>query len=176
MITDFWPCGRPTGKYRGKYPKGFIRRLKEIIPLEDVQVIHLFAGKSTKINPTDITVDINPDVAPDLLEDCTAKLSIKDDFAKVTLIDPPYDSAGMAYGKILYGTKFVKPYSFIKEAVRITEPGGYICILHQLVYLTPKNTERYAVISVTTGPNMRIRVLNIFKRETQTEKKLNDYG
>ena len=96
--------------------------MKEIIPLEGVQVVHLFAGKSTKINSTDIT------------------------------------------------------YSFIKEAVRITEPGGYICILHQLVYLTPKNTERYAVIGVTTGPNMRIRVLNIFKRETQTEKKLNDYG
>jgi len=63
-ITDIWACGRPMGKYKGKYPLGFIRRLGEVIPLKNVQVVHLFAGGSTKINATDVTVDINEDVSP----------------------------------------------------------------------------------------------------------------
>ncbi len=169
VITKFpyWACGRPMGKYRGGYPEGYLKRLEEILPLKDGQIVHLFAGKSVKVNPTDITVDINPDVNPDLLEDCTEKLSIKDDFADICLVDPPYDTKFMVYSKPLYGTDYVKPYSFVKEAVRITKPGGHICILHQLVYITPKDTDRYAIIPITTGPNQRIRVLNIFKKKNK---------
>lgn len=124
-ITGLWACGRAMGKYKGKYPLGFIRRLGEI-PLKDVQVVHLFAGKSTKINPTDVTIDIKPDVDPTMVQDCTGPINIKDKFADVVLIDPPYDSAAMAYGPLLYDTPPVKPYSFIKEAFRITKPGGYM--------------------------------------------------
>lgn len=71
------------------------------------------------------------------------------------------------YSTELYNCDPVPPYSFVEEMVRVTKPGGYICILHQLVYKTPKGTSRYATIPITTGPNMRIRVLNIFKKSAQ---------
>lgn len=163
----YWACGRPKKAYRGAYPEGFLDRLEDVVPLKGKQIIHLFSGKSTKINDSDITIDINEDVLPDLLEDCTGKLSIEDDIADVVLVDPPYDTKAMIYGKPLYGTKYVKPYSFCDETVRITKPGGHICILHQLVYTTLKFTDRYAVIPITTGPNMRIRVLNIFRKKNR---------
>lgn len=169
VITKFpyWACGRPMKAYRGAYPEGYLGRLEEIIPMKNKQVVHLFAGKSSRVNDSDITIDINQDIEPDLLEDCTGEISIEDNFADVVLVDPPYDTDKMIYGKPLYGTDYVKPYSFCKEAVRITKPGGYICILHQLVYKTLKHTDRYALIPITTGPNMRIRVLNIFRKKNR---------
>jgi len=169
VITKFpyWACGRPMKKYRGTYPERFLERLEEIVSLKGKQVVHLFAGKSSKINETDITVDIIKDINPDLVEDCTKKISIQDNYADVVLVDPPYDSDGMIYGEPLYGTDYVHPYSFCKEAIRITKPGGFLCILHQLVYKTPRFTDRYAIIPITTGPNMRIRVLNIFRKKNR---------
>lgn len=169
VITKFpyWACGRPMKAYRGAYPERYLERLEEIISMKGKQVVHLFAGTSSKINKSDVTVDITESVEPDLLEDCTKKISIKDNFADVVLVDPPYDTDKMIYGQPLYGTDYVKPYSFCNEAVRITKPGGFICILHQLVYKTLKDTDRYAIIPITTGPNMRIRVLNIFRKKNR---------
>jgi hypothetical protein len=166
VITKYpyWACGRPMGQYRGLYPVGFIKRLKEVIELDNKQIVHLFAGKSTKINDTDVTLDIKQEVEPDIRVDCRTSLPLGDNFADVILADPPYDSPQKVYGKKLYGTDYVPPYSFIKEMVRVTKPSGHMCILHQLVYKTPKDTMRYAVIPITTGPNMRIRVLNIFQK------------
>jgi len=169
VITKYpyWACGRPMKAYRGAYPEGFLDRLEDVVPLKGKQIVHLFSGKSTKINESDITVDVNESVSPDLLEDCTEPLSLEDDVADVVLVDPPYDTKAMIYGKPLYGTDYVKPYSFCDEAVRITKPGGHICILHQLVYKTPRFTDRYAIIPITTGPNMRIRVLNVFRKKNR---------
>lgn len=171
VITKFpyWACGRPMQKYKGAYPEGYLDRLEEVVPMRGKQVVHLFAGTSSKVNDSDITIDINEDVNPDLLEDCTGKLSLDDNFADVVLVDPPYDTKAMIYGQPLYGVDYVKPYSFCAEAVRITKPGGYICILHQLVYKTLGFTDRYALIPITTGPNMRIRALSIFRKMNRLE-------
>jgi len=49
----------------------------------------------------------------------------------------------------------------IVQKVRL---GGVVAILHNLVYKTIPGCERIGVIAVTTGPNMRIRVLNLFVR------------
>ena len=56
------------------------------------------------------------------------------------------------------------PYCFVDEAVRVLKPAGFLVILHQLVYRTPKNTKRWAMIALSTGPNMRLRCLNIFRK------------
>ena len=153
-----WACGRPMAKYKGAYPEGFIRRLDQRIGLIG-KVITLFCGSS---NFGD-TVDINPLVNPTFVADCK-NIPVKDNSYDVVIADPPYDSQNISYSSKLYKTDVVKPYSFVKEAVRICKSSGYICILHQLVYKTPKGTERYAVIPITTGPNQRIRVLNIFRK------------
>lgn len=155
-----WACGRPMAKWKGAYPEGFLQRLDQRIGLKGRKVLTLFCGSSDYGD----TVDIKPEVRPTYIADCRKNIPIPDMLYDVVIADPPYDSQNITYSDKLYNEGVVKPYSFVKEAVRVLKPGGYLCILHQLVYKTPEITIRHAVIPITTGPNQRIRVLNIFKR------------
>ena len=159
---EMWPCGRPMGKYRGIYPLGIIERIKKLIGLPDgSMILHQFGG-STKNNDYEHTVDINPEMNPTYNIDARNLEGIKDEYYDLVIADPPYDTDGILYGPALYKTEAIKPYSFVEAGLRVLKPGGYYVILHHLVYFTPKNCTRYAVIGITTGPNMRIRCLNIF--------------
>ena len=159
-----WACSRPMGQYRGIYPGRFIERLNAIIPLEGKLILHQFGG-TTKQDECNHTVDINPETKPTYLSDARNLKEVPSNAYDIVLADPPYDSQNVNYSEQLYGCEPVKPYSFVKEGVRVLKPGGYYCILHQLVYKCPDGVERVGVIAITTGPNMRIRVLNIFKKQ-----------
>ena len=159
-LRKHWACGRPMAQYKGSYPVGFLERLNKFIGLKNKKVLTLFCGSSKYGD----TVDIKKEVNPIFVADCRKKLPIESKSYDVVIADPPYDSQNINYSDKLYKEKVVRPYSFVKEAVRVCKVGGVICILHQLVYKTLEKTERYAVIPITTGPNQRIRVLNIFKR------------
>lgn len=163
VYTTMWACGRPMGKYSGIYPSGFMKRLANLIDFDCKKILHLFSGSIHSLYNHD-TLDIKKELSPTIIADAREILPIKDNIYDVVLSDPPYDSDWKTYGKKLYKSDVVKPYSFVEEAVRITKPNGYICILHQLVYKTPRNTIRKGVITITTGPNMRVRVLNIFQK------------
>ena len=157
-LETHWACGRPMAKYKGAYPVGFLQRLDKIIGLKDKKVLTLFCGSSDYGD----TIDIKPEVKPTFTVDVRKELPIEDDIYDVVIADPPYDSLNITYSDKLYKEQVVRPYSFVKEAVRVCKPNGFICILHQLVYKTLDGTVRFAVIPITTGPNQRIRVLNIF--------------
>ena len=163
VYTTMWACGRPMGRYSGIYPSGFMKRLSNLIDFDCKRILHLFSGSVHSLQNHD-TLDLKQELNPKIVADARENLPIKDNSYDVVIADPPYDSDWKTYGKKLYKTDVVKPYSFVKEMVRITKPNGYICILHQLIYKTPKNTIRKAVISITTGPNMRVRALNIFQK------------
>jgi len=164
VYTGLWACPRPMGRYRGKYPKGYLNRLANFVDFEEAKILHLFGG-SIISNKNSITMDINPDMNPDIVGDVRDGIPLPDESIDIVDVDPPYDSDFKVYGQKLFGTDYVKPYSFVKEAVRVLKKGGYLCILHQLVYMTPEGCERKGVIAVTTGSNMRIRVLNIFRKK-----------
>ncbi len=155
-----------NGKYKGIYPGGLMNRLANLINFDGKLILDLFGGTLEK-NHNHHTLDIKEELNPTHIADATEELPIKDNTYDVVRADPPYnvEKNGRDYSKKLYGVKAVKPYSFVKEAVRILKPGGYLCILHHLVYIKPKNTIRKAVISVSSGPNMRMRTLNIFKKD-----------
>ncbi|MCP6727470.1 MAG: hypothetical protein KJI69_05675 [Patescibacteria group bacterium] len=163
VYTDIWACGRPMGKYSGTYPMGFMKRLANLIDFDCKIILHLFSG-SVHILQNHDTLDIKKELNPKIVADARGKFPIKNNKYDVVIADPPYDSDWKVYGKKLYRTDVVKPYSFVKEAVRVTKPSGYICILHHLSYKTPEGTIRKGMIGITTGPNMRIRLLNIFKK------------
>ena len=165
-----WACSRPMGKYRGIYPGRFMERLNEIIQLDGLLILHQFGGTTPK-DEYNHTVDINPDTNPTYLADARDLSMIPTGTYDVVLADPPYDSENINYSEKLYNCEPVKPYSFVNEGIRVLKPGGHYCILHQLVYKKPTGAERVGVIAITTGPNMRVRVLNIF-RKTET---LNDF-
>jgi len=166
VFTTQWACGRPMSKYKGAYPVGLMNRLANLINFDGKLILDLFSGTMEK-NENHHTLDLDPTLNPTYVADTTKILPIEDYTYDVVRADPPYnvEKNGKNYSKELYGVKPVKPYSFVKEAVRILKPGGYLCILHHLVYIKPKRTIRKAVIGITSGPNMRIRTLNIFKKE-----------
>lgn len=163
VYTAMWACGRPMGQYSGIYPMGFMKRLANLIEFDCKKILHLFSGSIHTLQNHD-TLDIKGELKPKIIADARKELPIKNNKYDVVIADPPYDSDWKVYGKKLYRTDVVKPYSFVKEAVRITKPNGYICILHHLSYKTLKGTIRKGMIAITTGPNMRIRLLNIFKK------------
>lgn len=165
-----WACGRPMSKYKGGYPEGFLQRLDEKLKFKDKKILTLFCGSSTFGD----TVDIKEEVKPTYVADCRKELPIESKKYDIVIADPPYDSLNITYSDKLYKEGIVKPYSFVKEAVRVLKKGGYLCILHQLVYKCPDDVERYAVIPITTGPNQRIRVLNIFRKINNLDEYMDD--
>ena len=152
FLTDVW-IYRPRGII---FVEPIYHKLNGLIGLEGKDILHLFSGKS-KVGKT---CDINPFTKPDYVLDCTQKLPFEDEQFDVVLAEPPY-YAGHNYG--------VKPYSFTKEAGRVLKIGGFFVVLHTLHYLTPKGMRRYALIAISTGPNLKARWLNIFEKEKNAD-------
>lgn len=178
MTDQIWMLHRNCKSYTGAFPEGFISRLNQLLQIkEHHKVFHVFGGFMQDGYNCD-TNDINPDIPATYHFDVRKPFPIEDNIYDIVICDPPYDcpvydigfihtsdkKKRVHYGKNLYGTDFVPPYSFIDEVVRITKLGGYICVLHFLVYKIPKDCERYTVIPIISGPNLRIRALNIFKK------------
>lgn len=153
VITGVWACPRPTGKYKIRHQDSLVNRLEVLIgPYNDKRILHLFCGIARFSNALEeVRIDINPDVEPDIVMDLRKNtIPYPDNYFDVVYADPPYYD--------------FPPYSFVDEAVRVLKPHGFLVILHQLVYITPKNTKRWGLIAITTGPNMRMRTLNIFRK------------
>ncbi len=164
-----WACGRPTAKYKGAYPNGFLKRLDALLGITtEHQVLHLFSG-SLRDREGEHTMDIQAENEPTFVADARKRFPMDDDSYDVVISDPPYDmnttdGVKINYSEKLWKTEFIRPYAWVEEAVRVLKPGGYLAILHHLVYKTPANTRRAMTVSVTCGPNTRIRVLSIFEK------------
>jgi SAM-dependent methyltransferase len=167
-----WACGRPMAKYRGAYPGGFLKRLDKLLGIqEEHKVLHLFSG-SIKDRENEDTMDIQKENNPTFVADARGEFPMKDNQYDVLIVDPPYDmqtnnGVKIDYSDKLWKTEFIRPYAWVKEAVRVLKPGGYLCILHHLIYKTPESTRRAMTVSVTCGPNTRVRGLSIFEKLEQ---------
>ena len=172
-----WACGRPTAKYKGAYPNGFLKRLDKLLGItEEDKVLHLFSG-SIGGRENEDTMDIQKDHNPTFVADARETFPMGDNTYDVLISDPPYDCEEESNAKVvkihysnpLWETEPVRPYSWMNEAIRVTKEGGYICVLHHLTYKTPKNCVREMMVSVTCGPNTRVRILSIFRKMTKEE-------
>lgn len=171
--TNLWPCGRPMGGYRGKFPHGFLERCNRnwgiyhyetlfpfggLTPKRDNWVVNdLRKGEPTGPNEEPLEADTGYD-ARDLPDEWTNKFDI-------VVSDPPYAEH---YADDLYNVEYPKPSAHMREATRVCKPGGKVLILDQLVYQQDWAHEehpvrREGIIGVTTGPNQRIRALNVFR-------------
>jgi len=165
VYTGFWYCGRPTGKYVGKWPKGLINRIFELCGYP-TSILEPFAGTSR----LGISIDLNPKVRPHIRADAQF-LPIRDNSFDMVLMDPPYDLTMVYHYSDLWKTqkrsrlKF-SFYKAMKEGARVTKPGGHLVILHFLIPKHPdrKKFRRIASIGISTGPNKRIRCLTIFRK------------
>ncbi len=91
-IVGTWIMGndyRVKSTYYGGYPAGYLRRIKALFP-EKKRVLHLFSGKvDTAVMPGQ-TVDINPALAPDYVDDAQTLASVPLHTFDLVMADPPY--------------------------------------------------------------------------------------
>lgn len=172
-----WACGRPMGKGKGTYPNGYLRRADELMQIgPDTTVLHLFSG-SIRGRENEHTMDIREDNDPSFVADAREEFPMPDNTYDIVFSDPPYDletSEGVKvdYSTKLWKTEFIRPYAWVEEAIRVLKPGGHLLVLHNLVYIQPKDATRVCVVSITCGPNTRIRCLSIFRKDTEIDKLL----
>jgi hypothetical protein len=82
------------------------------------------------------------------------------------LADPPYAD----HWQNQWHGELPKPKHILREAARLTTPGGLIGILHIIVIPAYKefDVERIALHPILAGPNNAMRVFNVLrKRETK---------
>ena len=163
-----WACGRPTAKYKGAYPNGFLKRLDALVGITDEhRVLHLFSGSlsdrpgkipwtfSQKTNQHSLQTlgnDSRWTTTPTMSSSATHLTTCKrtkeqDQLQRQTVEDRIHSTIRMG-----------------RRGCSCLKPGGYLAILHHLVYKTPANTRRAMTVSVTCGPNTRVRVLSIFEK------------
>lgn len=158
MDTTTWLCGGPpaNGQYQ-RYPGRFLFNVKRTYPeLMQPNVLHMFSGSSE----IGVTTDIRPETGADIVAPFDA-IPCPDNSFSGTLADPPYADhwQGQWHGSL------PKPKHILKEAVRLTQTGGLVAILHIIIIPAYRElgVERVALHPVLTGPNNAIRVLNVFR-------------
>ena len=147
VYTTLWACPRQLTKGWGC--PTILERMYEFLGEKP----DVYFGLTDGINDTNaVTVDINPKNNPTVVADWN-NLPFPDRHFDFSFWDPPYD----------------KRYDGgLREIARVTRRR--LAILHQLVYPQKpilSDFEKFAIIAVTTGPNMRIRCLQIYDRSPQ---------
>ena len=87
----------------------------------------------------------------------------------VNYVNPPYDeNYTQHYTDLREHQPRTKPkytaYAFVKECARVLKPGGYLIILHWLVYKSCYGLKFDQIIPVHNGPNHRIRVATVLRK------------
>jgi hypothetical protein len=172
-ITDTIIPARPkllNGKQLyGAYPAGFPERARALLGVHiNDPVLHVCGGfvrhypYRNAIGPNDKTLDLNPEMEPDFLQD--ARDPYPAGFSAV-LADPPYSEEHA--GKYATGAaKYPGPRIILKRALEALEPGRRVGILH---FCSPRPPAEplmrfVAVLTVWLGWDMQARVFTVYER------------
>ncbi len=166
-----WILPRPRkNKYKGGFPLHFeMKLIKELLGehpknLEKNKILHPFGGMAE----WGLRVDIKPDVKPDILGDAHNLSIVQDNSFDLVILDPPYSNE---LSKELYNTGKIKYKDFIKEAVRVCKPDGFIASYHIVITPRPDNTKYYKRIFIGTRVWHKPRVCCIFRKENPLKNK-----
>lgn len=155
MIKELWFLPRPNGsKYPGSFPLHFEKRLFQTY--KPYLILQPFGGKSGY----GIKMDINPQVAPDIVGNAH-NLPFPNNTFDFVLCDPPY-SADLS-GR-LYKTGPVKDSLYTREAVRVCKVGGYIGLYHWVMQPRPKGTRYDRVVVIITRVGHHARFCCVFQK------------
>jgi hypothetical protein len=170
-ITDVWflaRCKYKGGVKRyGGYLGGFPERARALLGATvDEPVLHVCGGLA-RLYPykggfgcNDKTLDLDPDVQPDFLQDCSAVLPFG---FKAMLADPPY-TEGDAEHYLPGPSKFPNPHKLAATMLRALEPGQRAGIIHYVVPRCPPDARFVACIAVVCGFGNRGRFYTVFER------------
>lgn len=170
-ITDTWFCVRPQlrrgAKYYGAYPTGFLEKARVFMGVHYTDpVLHVCSGLvrlykfDRAVGPNDKTLDLNPAVRPDFLQDA------RDPYPrgfKAILADPPYseDDADHYPPK---RERYPSPHSILENGIEAISPGCRVGILHYYAPAPPHGVRYIAEIDVKLGWNNRTRVFSVYEK------------
>lgn len=169
-VMDVWTlarCKYKGGAQRyGGYPGGFLKRARALLGVHiDDPVLHVCGGLVRQypyrraIGPNDRTLDLDPAVQPDYLQDARDPYPIG--FAAV-LADPPYtepDADRYSPGAAAL------PSLIVKLAINALLPGQRVgMILHYLWPAPPAGSKEIAGVAVGCGRNSRARWFTVIEK------------
>jgi hypothetical protein len=175
-ITDVWILARC--KYKGGvkryggYLGGFPERARALLGVTiNDPVLHVCGGLAKLypyrggFGPNDCTVDLDPNVKPDFLQDATVPLPVG---FKAHLCDPPYtpDDADKYYaGRAAFPT----PGKLVANMLRSLDVGQRCGIICYSVPTPPPNAKFVAAVGVICGFNNRIRAYSVFEKGSEND-------
>lgn len=162
-IVGTWIMGqnyRVQSQYHGGFPAGYLRRVAALFPDKE-KVLHLFSGKvDTKIMPG-TTVDINPELEPDILDDCQTLENVPLHEFDLVLSDPPYTEEDCDH----YGTTMVKRNKVMKALGAGLKKGTHVVWLDQAFPMYRRmDFKIVGVIGMVKSTNHRFRMVVIFEK------------
>ena len=144
--------GRDNGRYPYKY-------------LEMIDYLFRHEANTIEVCSNSIkdcyTVDINPDLNPNLVDNAEQLSLIADNSFNRWRADPPYNENT---AKRMYGTKLPNTAKLLAAGARVCKPGSLMFLLlgPQNYQYCPKDVKRIGWIAITIVPNNELRALHIF--------------
>ena len=140
-VRDVWGLGPPSNGYPGAFPRGLINRVKK--RWWGNNRLWLFSGSYK--DPSGTTVDIKPELLPDIVANCE-QLPFKDEQFDLVTLDPPYSEEE---AKRLYDLPYINLLKVMNEAARVCAAGGYVILLHRMIpFYHPMSTSHYKRLKV----------------------------
>ena len=110
--------------------------------------------------PNDKTLDLDPNVKPDFLQDVRGKLPVG---FKAMLADPPYtETDARQYFPGEEG--YPNPHKLMASMLESLEPGRRAGMIHYVIPRCPKGARFVALVGVGCGFGNRLRCFTVFER------------
>ena len=162
-IVGTWVMGNNytvASTYYGGYPHGYLRRISALFP-DKRKALHIFSGKVDTLSFPGATVDINPENAPDYLDDAQTLSSVPLEEFDLVLADPPYSVEDCER----YKTTMIKRNKVMDALGLRLKPGAHVVWLDQVLPMYRKDDFAVeAYIGMVKSTNHRFRVITIFRK------------
>ena len=161
--TETWVLPRPRKDcYVGSFPLHFEQKLWRLLGSPE-KVLHSFGG----LAEIGDSVDLNETTSPTWVGDAHNLHWIEDDMYDLVILDPPY-SDDESYE--LYATGPLKYGQFVREAVRVCKPGGYVAIYHKVMKPRPEGCRLVHRVVVLTRVNHTARICMVYQKMTSEQR------
>lgn len=166
-IHGTWMIGnlyRREHGYHGEFPPGYLKRILKMFPDKKKR---LFPFSGTLDRYDGITVDVNPNLHPDVVAP-VEDLPFPDGDFNLIVADPPYTKEDAKK----YGYPYPSKPKCFKELSRVSEPGGFLVWL-DIIVPRYRNADWILVglIGLFTGTQRRFRVIAIFRKPGEVTTK-----
>lgn len=162
-LQGMWLLGnnyQGSGMY-GAYPPGYLKRVLALFG-DAQRVLHLCSGSLPRQPAGHVTLDsrVTGVVRPSVCGN-GHHLPLRSEVFDLVLADPPYSAEDAKQ----YGTGMVNRPALLREAWRVTRPGGHLVWLDTQVPMFSKVLWHWwGAITIIRSTNHRVRLVSLFER------------